>query len=58
MHINCNFDIILVRSGKAEYEGNLASNIHSNPKQFWVYVNQRAKVESCIGVLETEDMVQ
>ena len=45
-------------SGKAEYECNLASKIHSNPKKFWEYVNLTAKVEPCISVLETEDMVQ
>ena len=45
----------LVRSARVTYENDRASKVQNNPKQFWAYVNQTAKVKPRIGMLERED---
>ena len=45
----------MVRKARQLFETNLASNIKTNPKKFWSYVNQTTKVKPGVSMLERED---
>jgi len=53
--LQLNIVTTLVRSTRATYESDIASKVQTNPKQFWAYINQTAKVKPCIGMLERKD---
>ena len=42
----------MVRKARQLFETNLASNIKTNPKKFWSYVNRTTKVKPGVSMLE------
>ena len=45
----------MVRKARLLFETNLATNIKTNPKKFWSYVNQTTIVKPGVSMLERED---